>query len=209
MDRVFQTIISEQGRLDVVINNAGMGISGAVEHTEKSNVKNIFDVNVIALMDVCKKAVPYLRKNGGGKIINISSVAGEFSIPFQAYYSATKSAVEGFTLAFANEVKPFGIKACCVRPGDTKTGFTNARVKNKQVIDEHYGEKIEKSVAKMEKDEQHGKDPISVSKVIYKTIKRKSPPPICTVGFEYKALCLLSKVLPTRFVNFLVGKLYS
>lgn len=209
MDKVFETILKQHGQLDVVVNNAGMGISGAVEHTQKSRVEGIFDVNTIACMDVCAKAVPVLRKNGGGKIINISSVASVFSIPFQAYYSATKSAIEGFSFALANEVKKFNIKICCIRPGDTKTGFTSARVKNEQNADKNYGDKIAKSVAKMEKNEQRGKPPESVSKVIYKTIKRKNPPPVCTVGFAYKTLCLLSKILPTRLVNFLVGKLYG
>ena len=150
--------------------------------------------------------MPYLRESKG-KIINISSVAAPISIPFQACYSATKSAVETFSLALSNEVKKQGIKISCIRPGDTKTGFTAARVKT-DVQNDVYGDKIVKSVKKMEKDEQNGKDPVTVSKVVYKCIKKKNPPLVCTVGFGYKFICFLSKFLPTRFVNFVVSKLY-
>lgn len=132
MVEVFEQIISEQGRLDVVVNNAGMGIGGAVEDTPKHLVEKIFSVNVLALMDICSLAVNYLRESRG-KIINIGSVAGVVPIPFQSYYSATKAAAESFSLALANEVRDFGIGVCCVRPGDTKTGFTAARIKTKIV----------------------------------------------------------------------------
>ena len=208
VESAFSQVFEKEGRIDVVINNAGMGISGAVEHTEKQRVESIFGVNVVAGMDICKTAIPYLRKCGSGKIINISSVASVASIPFQSYYSATKSAIETFSLALANEVKKFGIKVCCIRPGDTKTGFTSARVKNEIEKDENYGEAISKSVKKMENDEQKGKPPISVSKVINKVINRKNPPLVCTVGFGYKCICVLIKLLPTRFANWVIGKLY-
>ena len=110
-------------------------------------------------------------------------------------------------MALSNELRSQKIKVCCVRPGDTKTGFTQNRLKT-DVENEIYGDKITKSVKKMEKDEQNGKSPITVAKVVYKVLKRKNPPPNVTVGFGYKFLCLLAKLLPTRFVNFIVGKLY-
>lgn len=208
MKQALQFVYEKENQIDVVVNNAGMGISGAVEHTEKTRAETIFDVNTLACMDICAMAVDYLRKSGGGKIINISSVAAVAAIPFQSYYSATKSAVETFSLALYNEVKKFGIKVSCIRPGDTKTGFTSARVKNEIETDEHYGQKIATSVSKMEKDEQKGKPPVTVSKVVHKVIKRKRPPLVCTVGFGYKCLCVLIKLLPTRFVNWVIGLLY-
>ena len=103
--QALQFVFEKEQKIDVVINNAGMGTSGAVEHTEKTRAETIFDVNTLACMDICSMAIDYLRKSGGGKIINISSVAAVAAIPFQSYYSATKSAIETFSLALYNEVK--------------------------------------------------------------------------------------------------------
>ena len=95
----------------------------------------------------------------------------------------------------------------CVRPGDTKTGFTAARQKT-ETTNEVYGSKINKSVAKMERDEQKGMPPIKVAQVVFKVATQKNPPLVKTVGFAYKTLSLLSRLLPTKLVNYIVGKLY-
>lgn len=206
MVEVFEQIISEQGRLDVVVNNAGMGIGGAVEDTPKHLVEKIFSVNVLALMDICSLAVNYLRASRG-KIINIGSVAGVVPIPFQSYYSATKAAVESFSLALANEVKNFGIGVCCVRPGDTKTGFTSARIKNDD--SKKYDGRIESSIKKMEKDEQNGVSPRCVSKVVLRVINKKKTPLVKTVGGSYKLVCGLVKVLPVSLASAIIKKIYG
>lgn len=206
MSQIFEEIYKKEGHIDALINNAGMGISGAVEYLKADEVEKIFSVNVKSVIMLSSLILPYLRLSKG-KIVNISSVASPIAIPFQSCYSATKSAIEAFSLALQNEIKSQGIKVCCVRPGDTKTNFTSSRIKT-DVENDIYGKRITKSVNKMEKDEQNGKSPITVSKVIFKVLKRKNPPLLVTVGFGYKFLCLLAKFLPTRLVNFIVGKLY-
>jgi len=206
VEEVFSFIEEKEGHIDIVINNAGMGISGAVEFLNETDMQKIFNVNVFAVMNISKISLKYLRKTKG-KIINISSVASIFSIPFQSCYSATKSAIEKFSLALANEVKSQKIKVICVRPGDTKTGFTKNRVKT-ETTSEIYKDKVKNSVKKMEKDEQNGMNPIKVAKVVLKASKRKNPPLIKTVGFSYKFLSFLEKILPVKLVNFIVGKLY-
>lgn len=206
MVEVFEQIIKEQGRIDVVVNNAGMGIGGAVEDTTKDLVEKIFSVNVLALMDICSLAVGYLRESRG-KIINIGSVAGVVPIPFQSYYSATKAAVESFSLALANEVRDFGVGVCCVRPGDTKTGFTAARIKNKD--NKNYNDRIQNSIKKMEKDEQNGVGPRSVSKVVFRVINKKKTPLVKTVGVSYKFVCWLIKILPMSMANSIIKKIYG
>ena len=206
MSQIFSDIQSREGHIDALVNNAGMGISGAVEYLKQEEVEKIFAVNTKAVIMLCSVIVKYLRRTKG-KIINISSVAAPISIPFQSCYSATKASIEAFSLALSNELRSQKIKVCCVRPGDTKTGFTQNRLKT-DVENEIYGDKITKSVKKMEKDEQNGKSPITVAKVVYKVLKRKNPPPNVTGGFGYKFLCLLAKLLPSRLVNFIVGKLY-
>ncbi len=206
MEQVLQDVYQKEGRIDVLVNNAGMGISGAIEYLTEQDFDKIFGVNVKGVVLTSSLAIPYLRETKG-KIINTSSVASVVPIPYQACYSATKSAIESFSFALAQELKPQGIKVSCVRPGDTKTGFTQNRVKT-EVENEVYGKKITNSVKKMERDETHGKSPVTVAKVMYKIAKRKNPPPVCTVGFGYKCICVLAKFLPQRLLNFIVGKLY-
>ena len=206
MQTIFQDIYEKEKRIDVLVNNAGMGISGAVEYIKNDDFNKIFDVNVKAVINMCSICLPYLRKSKG-KIINISSVGAVIPLPFQSCYSATKSAIEVFSFALANEVKSQGIQICCVRPGDTKTGFTSARIKT-EIVNEIYGSKIKNSVAKMEKDERKGVPPIKVSKVICKLLRKRNVSLVKTVGFNYKCICLLQKILPLKLVNWIVGKIY-
>ena len=202
-------IYQKEGKIDVLINNAGMGIAGAIEQTSFEDIEKIFSLNVFALINMCKAIVPFMRNGGGGKIINIGSVAGVIPIPFQTCYSATKAAVDMFTMAFGLEVRDFNIHLTTIMPGDTKTSFTASRVKNAVVEKSPYKGRIEKSIEKMEKDEQCGKSPLSVSKVIYKVIKKKRPPKSKTVGISYKAIVLLEKILPRKFMLWVVKKMYG
>lgn len=208
MKKIFDEIYLKEGRIDLVINNAGLGISGAIESATKEDIATIFNVNLIALVNVCRISIAYLRKTKG-RIINTGSVAGVIPLPFQACYSATKSAVENFSQALDMEVKNFGIRVCCVRPGDTKTKFTQNRIKNSNEDKSQYKLRVEKSVAKMEKDEQKGMSPICVSKLMYKLATKKNPPYVATVGFSYKFLCALSKILPNRLKNYIIKKIYG
>lgn len=197
-----------EGRIDVVVNNAGMGISGSVEYTNDENLRRMFDVNIFGLTYVIQASLPYLKVNKGSRIINIGSVAGELAIPFQAYYSATKAAVDALSQALANEVSPYGVYVTNVMPGDTKTNFTKNRVKNAD-LDTPYEKRVEKSISLMEQDEQNGMSVRSASKVIYKVIKKKRPPLKKTIGFKYKTFVFLKRILPTRLVNYVIGKIYA
>ncbi len=207
VDAALKKVVDEAGGIDLLVNNAGMGISGAVEFTELSAAKKIFDVNFFGTLICIKAALPYLRKSKSGRIVNLSSVAAPVAIPFQSFYSATKSAVNSLTLALRNEVKPFGIKVCAVMPGDAKTGFTDAREKNTAGA-ELYGKAIERAVTAMEKDERNGMSPERVAKVVYRAATAKNPKPLYTAGGVYKLFVFLTKVLPTRLFNWIVGKVY-
>ena len=207
--KTIDEIYKKESRIDYLINNAGFGISGAIEYTRVSNIKKIFDVNVIALINMCKLVIPYMRKNGFGRIINISSVAAEIPIPFQACYTSTKSAVLSFSMALDQEVKDFNIRVSAILPGDTKTNFTKARIKDDVEENEFYKQRIVNSIKKMEKDEQKGLNPICVSKTIYKAMKKKIPPAIKTVGLSYKLIVLLSRLLPKKVMLFIVKKIYG
>jgi short-subunit dehydrogenase len=195
--------------IDVLINCAGIGISGAVEHTTFEEVNQIFQVNVVGQYYITKLLIPLLRKTNKGKIINIGSVAGELTIPFQTFYSMSKSSMHKFTEGLKMELKPLGIDVCSVLPGDTKTGFTDNRYQPKVVEDDLYKDRIKRSINKMEHDERNGKSPMTVVNVIRKLIKRKRMPIQVTVGFSYKFLVLLGKLLPKRFVNWILSKMYA
>lgn len=130
-------ILQREDHIDVLINNAGFGISGAVEFTGTEEAQRQLDVNFFGMVRMNRQVLPVMRKQGYGRIVNLSSVAGAIPIPFQTYYSASKAAINSYTMALANEVKPFGIQVCCVQPGDIRTGFTAAREKN-QLGDDIY-----------------------------------------------------------------------
>ena len=182
-------VLAQEDHIDVVINNAGFGISGAVEFTDTADAIRQLDVNFF-------------------RIVNLSSVAGSIPIPFQTYYSASKAAINSYTMATANEVRPFGVQVCCVQPGDIRTGFTAARQKN-PMGDDVYGGRIARSVAGMEKDEQNGMTPEQAGAFVAHTAMRKSCKPIRTIGLQYKFFHVLSRILPCRLLNWLVGLLYA
>ena len=125
---VINEIIRREGKIDIIINNAGIGTSGSIENTSEEDAKKIFDVNFFGTFFMCKFALPSLRQTKG-RIVNVSSVASKFFIPFQGFYSATKASVDAISAAMRAETKPFKVKITNVRPGDTKTSFTKNRIK--------------------------------------------------------------------------------
>ncbi len=202
-------VIEEQGRIDVLVNNAGMGISGPVETTKVEEAKRLFNVNFFGTLSMIQQVLPYMRKKHSGMIINISSVASPIAIPFQSFYSASKAAVDSLTFALRAEVSDFGIKVANVLPGDTKTGFTASREKQNDEEAKDYATKMARSVSQMEKDEQNGMNALKVAEVIYKVSGRKNPPIYTTVGFQYKVLVCLSKILPKKLVNKIIKGMYA
>ena len=201
-------ILSEAGRIDVLVNNAGFGISGAVEFTPLSEAKRQMDVNFFGMVNVTRAVIGSMRENGNGRIVNVSSVAAPAAIPFQTFYSCSKAAINDFTLALANEVRPYGVTVCAVQPGDIRTGFTDARAKSAEG-DDLYGGRISRSVAGMEKDERNGMSPDKAGKKIAAVALKKKSKPLMALGFSYQFLCVLIKLLPVRLVNYLVGVLYA
>ena len=201
-------IASRAGHIDLVINNAGFGISGAVEFTARDDALKLLEVNLLGADNVTRAVLPYMRKNGSGRLIFISSAAAIFPIPFQAWYSASKAALSSYALALRNEVRPFGIDVCALMPGDIKTGFTAMREKNHRG-DDIYSGRIEKAVSVMEKDETNGMSASYAAQQVVKCVYARDPAPLKCIGVKYSAFSVLNRLLPQRFVNFLIGKLYS
>lgn len=200
-------VLAQTGHIDVLISNAGFGISGAIEFTETEDAKRLFDVNFFGALNITKAVLPQLRKQHSGRILYTSSVAAVLPVPYQSFYSASKSAIDAMALCLRNEVKSFGIEVACLLPGDVKTGFTAAREKS-VAGSEVYGN-IEHAVANMEKDEQGGMTPQQMARIFYHMAQTRCLRTYYIGGALYKVFHLLNKLLPVTLVNWIEGKLYS
>ena len=201
-------VLEKEGRIDILVNNAGFGISGAIEFTTPEEARKQMDVNFFGMVNVCAAVLPHMRAAGAGRIVNLSSVAAPIAIPFQAFYSASKAAINAYSQALANEVRPYGVTVCAVMPGDIRTGFTAAREKQARG-DEAYGGRIARSVAKMEHDEQTGMDPAKAGAYIASLALRRSVKPLYAIRADYKFFVMLSRLLPVRTLSWLVYQLYA
>lgn len=199
-------VMQQVDHLDVVISNAGYGISGPVEFTSIEEAQKQFDVNFFGAFRLVQSVLPIMRYQGYGRIIFTSSVAAELSIPYQSFYSASKSAINALALALANEVRDFGIHVSVLMPGDVATGFTDAR--KKDVKGGEVYQRLHSAVSRMEQDERSGMAPICMAKCLYRIAVAKCPKPFYVGGTIYGVFSLLNRLLPKRLVNWIVGKLY-
>lgn len=203
----FAGVFEKEGRIDLLVNNAGFGISGPIEFTSAEDAKRQLDVNFYGQFFCAKAVLPYMREQKSGRIVCTSSIAAAMAIPYQAFYSASKAAVSSMALALRNEVKDFGIKVAIVMPGDASTGFTDARKKDSSG-DSVYVKNVS-AVKAMEKDERGGMMPKQVASVIVKAACVKSPGPYFIAGGKYKVFNFLFKILPARLDYWIIGLMYS
>lgn len=208
VEKIVDDIILKEGRIDILINCAGYGISGAVEDTNINSIKHMFDVNYFGAVNISKYVISKMRENNFGKIAFLSSVASILPIPFQAFYSSHKAALNLLSLSLSLEVKDFNIQVIHFTPGDIKTNFTQNRKKNIS-NNEAYKDRIEKSVKVMEKDEINGMKREYVAHVIYNTLKKKKLPYRRTVGRKYRFFMFLHRILPLRLVMYIMAKIYA
>ena len=138
-------ILDKEGRIDVLINNAGMGITGPIEDTPTEEMRAVFSTNLFGAIDVMKAVLPQMRKQKSGTIINVTSIAGYMGLPFRGLYSATKGALETITEATSMEVKPFGINVVNVAPGDFATNIAAGRYHTPVFEDSAYKENYQKN----------------------------------------------------------------
>ena len=209
LEKAIRGIFTAEKHIDILINNAGGGISGSAEKTSLNDAKRLFDLNFFAPFQAVKFAVPFMRAAKNGIIINIGSVAGVMHVPFQAFYSASKAALEAFSNCLRGELAPFGIKAAAILPGDTRTNFTDAREKNFSENDPDYGSRISRSIKLMENDERGGMSASKVAEIVYRAALSKNPKPVYTAGFKYKFFLLLNRLLPKRFVQYILNIMYA
>lgn len=199
-------ITEKEGGIHVLINCPGYGLAGSVEDITTEEAKAVFNTNFFGIMSCCRAVLPMMRKQQDGLIVNISSVAGFISIPYQSMYSASKYALEAMTEAMRIEVKPFKVRVSMIAPGDMKTNFERVYVKNYETSD--YKDRCKKAVDQMIKDEEKGPSAEVVVKELKKIVNKKNPAIRRVVGWDYKLIGLLKKLLPAKLVEFVVSKLY-
>lgn len=206
--KVVADVMERAGRLDVLINNAGVGIAGPIEETPISEIKAQFEVNFYGLIRMCQTVIPIMRNQKEGLIINLSSIGGILSLPFQGAYSASKFAVEAITRAMRMELKGSGIKVTAVRPGDCCTDFTNRR--RNLPTSKIYEGTFRRVLEVVEKNEREGMKPEKIATLIEKIIKTSDPKASYVVGsFTERFALLLEKILPPSYFERLLMGFYK
>lgn len=202
------TVLEVEGRIDILINAAGIGICGSVEEVSGDEALMQIDTNYLGVVRMLNAVLSHMREARNGLVVNIGSVGGIFSIPFQTHYSSSKYALEALTEGLRIEMKPFNVRATLVEPGDTKTSFTVSRVYAEKAKHSNYGREFKASIAQMEHDESTGKGPETVTAVIMKAVESSNPPVRRTVGMSYKCLVFLKRLLPSRLLEALLTLIY-
>jgi len=204
-------ILDIEGHLDVVVNNAGIGVAGSLEDTSIEEMKFQFETNFFGVFRVCHEVLPIMRAQRSGYIINISSIAGLIGIPFQGAYSASKFALEGLTEALRMEVKPFGIHIVLIEPGDFNTDFTINRVKTKKSkMDSIYSDRFKRALHVMEEEERNGSKPGKIALLINYIINHPSPRTRYMVGPRLQQIAVhLRKFIPSPLFEWIIMKSYK
>ncbi len=195
-----QGILGQTGRLDAVVAGAGWGLAGAVEQTSIEDAHDQLETNFWGAVRAVGEALPVMRAQGAGKIVLISSIGGIVALPFQAFYSASKFAMEGYGEALAYEVAPFGIEVTLVEPGNVRTDFTaNRRDAVAPGGEDPYRVAATRAVTKMEEDESKGVEPDAVAAVVQRVLDARHPPRRASVGKMGERVGILAKrLMPYR-----------
>ena len=206
VEAVHQLTVKE-GRIDVLVNNAGMGIGGPAEFATEDEVREQMETNFLGLVHLVTAVLPVMRSQGAGRIIALSSIGGLMGLPFQGFYSASKFAVEGYCEALRLETEPFGIKVVVVRPGDFSTNFTASRKKTRDSEAMRAYPAFAASMQKVEQDETGGLKPPVLARRISRIIRSRNPRHGYVVAsFEQRLSVFLKRMLPARwFARILSG----
>ena len=194
-----QTVIDAEGRLDVLVNNAGAGITGPVEEVPEAEMKQNFETNFFGPVNVINAALPHMRKQNSGLIINITSIAAYMGLPYRGVYSASKAALEVITEAYRMELKDFNVRMTNIAPGDFATNIAAGRYHAPVLAGSPYNEKYGQVLKAIDKDVDKGNDPVAVAQSVYKIINTANPKIHYKVGaFMQKFSIVLKRILPDK-----------
>ena len=199
INKAVAKVIAISGRLDVVINNAGVGITGPLEEIPTSEIKNNFETNLFGPIEVMKAVLPQMRVQQSGLIINITSIAGYMGLPYRSVYSASKGALELITEALRMEVKPFGIQITNVAPGDFATNIAAGRFHAPLLKGSAYEKTYGETLKTMDEHVNSGSNPNEMAEAVYKIIQTKEPKIHYKIGvFMQKFSIVLKRILPDK-----------
>jgi NAD(P)-dependent dehydrogenase (short-subunit alcohol dehydrogenase family) len=202
-------VVRREGRIDVLINNAGLGIQGPIEDIDIEMARAIFDTNVLGAHRVTRAVLPHMRAQKSGLIINISSIAANFGLPYRGFYSATKAALERYSESLATEVDRFGIKVVTVQPGEFNTNIASSRLRPAS-ISEAYRKAYERAMQLLSGSMTASRDPDELARVIATIIATPSPASVYRVAEgKQKLSVILKKLLPGRMFESMVRKHYE
>jgi len=210
INKAVNYVIEMEGQLDVLINNAGKGITGPIEELSMEEIKANFDTNFFGLINITQAVLPIMRKRQSGLIINISSIAGYLGLPYRGVYSASKSAVSILTEALSTEVKQFGINIVDVAPGDFITNIANGRFHAPVLDNSVYKNDYSKVLKQMNDEVDTGLETIIIAKAIYSIINKKNPKLHYKIGKPMQKFSIvLKRILPDRIYEKLIMNHYK
>lgn len=210
IDSAVNHIIALHGRIDVLINNAGVGITGPVEHTPLVEIDKVFDINLKGPIRLLQAVLPHMRNQGSGLVINITSIAGSMGLPFRGLYSATKSALSLVTESLRMECAPFGVKLCTVAPGDYATNIASGRYHSPLDTSGPYHPQYDKTLEGMNAHVNQGSNPDEVAHLVWKIMQTKQPKVHYRVGKPLqKAAVWIKYILPDTLFERLLLKFYA
>ncbi|SFR02815.1 Short-chain dehydrogenase [Lentzea waywayandensis] len=203
---VVEQVVARFGRLDVLVNNAGVGANGAAEEISVGQAQRVFDVNVFGLMRMTRAVLPHMRARGAGRIINVSSVGGFVPNPFMAIYVSTKHAVEGYSESLDHEVREYGVRVLRVQPGPINTPFDANQVQADHPLQVYaHQRRVFEDV--MQESMRGGDDPTVVAKVIAAAATDRKPKSRYLAGATAGRVAVLRRVVPAALFDKSVRKL--
>ena len=205
---VIAEVLQRSGRIDLLVNNAGFGLIAGAEESSIEQAKSVFDVNVFGVMRVTNHVLPVMRKQGNGRVINISSVVGFLPAPYYAIYGATKHAIEGYSQTLDHEVRGFGIRVISIEPAFTRTSFENNLVAPDQPLAIYESARramIDTSRQQVEK----GEEPEVVAQVVLKAAQDSKPRLRYPAGPAARQLNFMRKLVPEGLFNIILRKQFK
>lgn len=204
------SVIEMEQRIDILINNAGVGITGPMEETPTDEIHKAFATNVYGPIEMINTVLPHMRQQQSGTIINITSIAGYMGLPYRGVYSATKGALELLTEAYRMEVRQFGIQLTNVAPGDFATNIAAGRYHAPELENSPYKKQYGATLQTMNEHVDEGEDPIQMAKQIHQIIIAKTPKIHYKVGAPLQKLSIvLKRMLPDKVYEKMLLKHYK
>ncbi len=202
-------VLTREGRVDILINNAGMGITGSIEDSTQEDIELQMNTNFMGYVNMIQAVLPAMRAQGGATIVNVSSIGGLMGLPYQGFYAASKFAVEGLSESLRMELLPYKVKVVVIQPGDFYTSFTANR-KPTNTKDTAYSDQFKKTLSLIEKDEKGGLKPEFLARKLSKILKKKNPCHSYIIAtLEQKFAVVLKRILPGSLFSSILSSHYG